>query len=606
MKKLFFLIISSLFLLWASRSFAQVTSPSTENSSFLNYKKWATCIAGVCGLKWVKTYKEWWFIKQIDNYGPAQDGWIDGNGKPVILQEQIKTALSNSQVIRKLISFGPGWFEFKGKKVGSFEVREFQWFGCWWGSYEQQVFDSKGKKQNPKIIINLGDISYTSSANYYSNYSAAGMINSLLQNKSTPLSNTSTLSNLFDYQDKLIGKGTFTHWYNYTNQWSSFNSNQSAQEKKQIEQQIVDQFNNSIKWKSLLFFKKPSADQLGHIPVYFFATDTNKLVHKFTINQEPLMKDTFAEFFALQKFYISNKLDNKQVKNGQLTDFDITRKILEHYISKDNLAVLLGNNAQYTDLGWISSLDQLSEYERLKLIKKYMPLFKVATMWDYHVFIPNSKAFSLQVTAEMCKPLVYIYDKDSKSNSLTITWIWLNFTKLIPSFNGLDSTYTWSYDLINNKAVVAGKTFDYLYYSVKVPHYQFQNNAVYIPGKEMNQFFSDYLPYIGFNTQEQKDFIDYRSDSIDNQKHYAVSIKYNEEIDTYAKLTFLAPYKVTNRVLFEFRELEWIDHRNDWKLYNTNVLKKLWIIRKLTRNPENEVFERGGVYRDLYWKMSVY
>jgi hypothetical protein len=110
--------------------------------------------------------------------------------------------------------------------------------------------------------------------------------------------------------------------------------------------------------------------------------------------------------------------------------------------------------------------------------------------------------------------------------------------------------------LVDNKPVVDGKTFDYLYYSVKVPNYQFQQNAIAVPGKEMNIFFSDYLPYIGFNKQEQKDFVTYRSDRIDSQKQYAVSIKYNEDLDTYAKLEFQTPYKTTNRILFEFRELE--------------------------------------------------
>jgi hypothetical protein len=72
----------------------------------------------------------------------------------------------------------------------------------------------------------------------------------------------------------------------------------------------------------------------------------------------------------------------------------------------------------------------------------------------------------------------------------------------------------------------------------------------------MYTFFSDYLGYIGFNDQEQNDFISYRSERINNQKHYAVSIKYNEDLDTYATLEFQTPYKITNRVLFEFRELE--------------------------------------------------
>ncbi|MBP7008069.1 hypothetical protein KBB05_05180 [Patescibacteria group bacterium] len=45
----------------------------------------------------------------------------------------------------------------------------------------------------------------------------------------------------------------------------------------------------------------------------------------------------------------------------------------------------------------------------------------------------------------------------------------------------MDPYYTWNYNLKDNKPLVEGKLFDYLYYSVKVPNYLFNTNAVAVP-----------------------------------------------------------------------------------------------------------------------------
>lgn len=559
-----------------SLSFAQLDWPIEENISFLNYKKWATCIAGVCGLKWVKTFREWWVIKQLAPYWPAVNGGVDEYWKPIIWQDKIKTAITPYQIIRKTVIDGLGNFQFVGRRIGDYEIRRFYWFSCGWGSFEQQVFDRKGKKQNTMAkTISLWDIIYKSDVNFYSNYEKVPTLMDFLVDKKIKVKIfKTTFTDLLEYQEKL---STITK-----------------------DPDLLDSYYS--------FFKKPTQNELWYIPVQFYAlADTNGLVHKFTINQEPLMKDHFSEFFSIQKFYMSSILDEKKIRKWFLMDFDITKMILEQYIDKNRYAVFIGGTGQEADNLWrISSLEQLTEQERLTYIRSYMPLFKVVRMWDYHVFMPNQWNITLQVTAEMCKPLVYIYDKDNRSNSLTLKWTGLYFTKLIPTFNSLEPYYTWNYNLKDNKPLVEGKLFDYLYYSVKVPNYLFNTNAVAVPWSEMSLFFEQYLPVIGFNTKEYKDFVEYRKGRVDNQKNYAVSVKYNHDIDKFVALAFSTPYKVTNRVLFEFRELEGIDTNNDRKKYNLKLLERSWIIKRLIRNPENEIFERGGVYRDMYGNMSVY
>jgi hypothetical protein len=116
-----------------------------------------------------------------------------------------------------------------------------------------------------------------------------------------------------------------------------------------------------------------------------------------------------------------------------------------------------------------------------------------------------------------------------------------------------------------------------------VPDYQFESQAISVPGDEMKIYFDKVLPYIGFLSGEQKDFIDYRSTKIVENKNYAVSVKFDEQLEKYVTLNFKTPYQNLHRVLFEFREIHEEDTVNYRKRFDFKNLKQANMLRKFLR-----------------------
>jgi hypothetical protein len=136
-----------------------------------------------------------------------------------------------------------------------------------------------------------------------------------------------------------------------------------------------------------------------------------------------------------------------------------------------------------------------------------------------------------------------------------------------------------------------------LYYSIKVPNYEFNTNGWQVKWSDIKAFFEDKLTKIWFNEKEKSDFIEYWLELYsDKNAYYFVSFKYNEEIDKYVKLSFNQVPASQFRVLLESFKLD-KTFENDYFKYE-NVWNKFdnYLIKRAERNPNFDVFEWWGVF----------
>ena len=221
-------------------------------------------------------------------------------------------------------------------------------------------------------------------------------------------------------------------------------------------------------------------------------------------------------------------------------------------------------------------------------------IFRVEKVKDDKYLVYLNTPYSLQSMAEMCKPLVYIYGKDTENMSLKLNTIkdW-EFTKLIPEFQEKN---TWNFSTKNNKVHFGNQSYDYLYYAIKVPEYTHNQNGWIIEWSQAEEFFEDKLDYIWFNNQEKKDFIEYWKSKYEKNKYYFISFKFNTQLDKFVKLEFSHTPDSIFRVLLDSYEI--IDknaiasefwYENTWEKFDRQLLEKY------SRSWKFDVFEWGGV-----------
>ncbi len=230
-------------------------------------------------------------------------------------------------------------------------------------------------------------------------------------------------------------------------------------------------------------------------------------------------------------------------------------------------------------------------YPKGNILKEIFILKKYA-QWKYLVYLKDK--YSLQSMAEMCKPLVYIYGADNKKMSLKVeTNKEAQFTKLIPEFQ---KENTWEFMANNNKVHFKKDSYDYLYYAVKVPNYTTNEHGWIVEWEDVNQFFQEKLDYIGFNSQEKRDFMEYWVPRYKSGHSYFVSFKFNEELDQYVKLKFNENPDSLFRVLLDSYEIT-SKHEVPSTFWYENMQKKQDknLLKKYVRSGKLDIFEWGGV-----------
>lgn len=224
-----------------------------------------------------------------------------------------------------------------------------------------------------------------------------------------------------------------------------------------------------------------------------------------------------------------------------------------------------------------------------------MPIFQVKpldTTGNYLLYTTNS--YESVTVAELCKPLVYVYDTEKRENTLRVDFPQGGaFTKILPSFTWGN---TWEFRADSHSKIQVqdeSKTNEYLYYSAKVPNYLYNQNGWQIYGHDIRAFFEEKLDIIGFTPKEKKDFIEYWVSEFESDTLYFVSFKFDSALDPYVTLDFREKPISQMRVLLEAYPLE-TPPKKEYLWPNTSDRFDNRILKTFVRSGEYDVFEWGG------------
>ena len=310
-----------------------------------------------------------------------------------------------------------------------------------------------------------------------------------------------------------------------------------------------------------------------------------------------------------KKRYINNKYIIESSKWFYIfyeANFKQPEKIIYLWTDKNWLSQVIDNNWNFLDLAltnkilwyfWENSAKWIVDNSGKRILKTdKVPVFKVKKFsdnWYYLLYVADW--YKTQMFVEMCKPAVYIYDKNARKNSLNLSFEKSSyFTKIIPEFS---SKNTWNFVWKNWKVEVKNKNYDYLYYAIKVGNYKHNLDWWIVYWANIEKFFNDKLEKINFNEKEKKDFLEYWLSKYDKSKYYFVSFKYKKDLEKLVKLNFEIKPKKEFRVLLDSYELDYLPKSKKQFLYS-EVWDKFdkFLIKRFERNASDfEVFEWGWV-----------
>lgn len=286
---------------------------------------------------------------------------------------------------------------------------------------------------------------------------------------------------------------------------------------------------------------------------------------------------------------------------GNFTSEEKTKEILSLYTESDEVERKI----------WRSIRKAQNEDDYIGITKedfssKLMPIFRLAQWEGDRYFLFPAHGYEWFTSAELCKPLVYIYDIFSRKNALSVGFPrGGNFTKLIPAFS---ESQTWNFHSnAQGKILVknVSKPAEYLYYSARVPDYAYNTGGWQVYGRDMRAFFDEKLDYIGLNAWEKKDFMEYWTWEFYPDTLYFVSFKFDAAIDSYVTLSFSEKPIRQMRILLEAYPIEHRDDAFSWPHVATRF--DTFLLKHFDRSGIFDVFEWGGtVQKEKYGIIKIH
>ena len=358
---------------------------------------------------------------------------------------------------------------------------------------------------------------------------------------------------------------------------------------------------SSISYSSITMYTPELVVYTGALSIH---DDINKKVHDFAIQQKFLAKNYILEFREIpgvKILYTSSLIPSdrlvslgtdpiwttKNIVNHELLDLSVTKKILSYYNNSGRGITMKNSTNSYDDM----ITDE-------KVLVEQLPIFRVIPIDEQgNYLLYTTDKYEINQFAELCKPLVYIYSSTPGSNTLSVDLPSGGyFSKLIPHFT---SRNTWKFDMSSSGIIdVGNQSYDYLYYSAKVPNYTWNTDGWQVLGSDVVRFFHEKLPKTGMNEREMGDFIHFWKSEFKENQRYFVSFKFDTEIDPYAKLSFEKQPKSLHRILLEAYPLDTAVY-NDYFLW-PNVGNKFdtRLLHSFLRSWVVDVLEWWGVVFD--------
>lgn len=332
--------------------------------------------------------------------------------------------------------------------------------------------------------------------------------------------------------------------------------------------------------------------------------DIGNILHDFAIQNKFLAKNYIVEFREIpgvkmlytSSLIVSDRLVSlgidsawikKNIIKDELLDLDVTKKILGYYNNTWRGITMKNSDNGYEDM--ITDSGVLSEQ---------LPIFRIIpidTSGNYLLYTTSN--YEISQFAELCKPLVYVYSNNPENNILSVMLPSGGyFSKLIPHFSYGNS---WKFHSEESGNIeIEDKDYWYLYYSAKVPNYQWNTDGWQVYGSDIVAFFENKLPKTGMNTREMSDFIGFWKWEFKPNQRYFVSFKFDASIDTYAKLSFQKEPDTLHRILLEAYPIEQPIHNNFYLWPQIGNRFDANLLRSFARSGKRDVLEWGWVVFD--------
>lgn len=356
-----------------------------------------------------------------------------------------------------------------------------------------------------------------------------------------------------------------------------------------------------------LYLENTSLEEASSKSKEFF--ENNDIVYPnlvvFGDNYDIKFKYTLKDYWAPKNSFKIVKIEKEEEKyiaeDWKVMNIDFTVKTLWDYLLQTN----------WWKIEWLNMDDREFVYSEWKywpvetpvLKESDMPIINLHKLDEFwHYSLSYYEPYDYVTYSELCKPAIYVYTDKTEKQSVTLkaTDERSYYTKLIPEF---DNWTMWNYTTNPgdwNLTCSDNNNYDYLYYSIKVPNYQFNENWWQVKGSLIEKFFEDKLTKMNFNEKEKSDFMGYWLEHYkDKEAYYFVSFKYNEEFDKYVELEFNNTPKTIFRVLLESYKLDERIVSDNFKY--ENVLDKFDknLIKQAERNSSFDVFEWWWVFYNV-------
>lgn len=304
-------------------------------------------------------------------------------------------------------------------------------------------------------------------------------------------------------------------------------------------------------------------------------------------------------------FYYTNSLGSSEAIIEipfATNDIDAAGNVISEAKTREILKLYGGKNGEerkiWRSIRFAKNTDDYIGLDAESFLPEMLPVFRVQQFNKISYLLSPAKNYEGFTSAELCKPLVYIYDREQRANSLKVDFPHGgNFTKILPGFT---HGQTWNFRA-NSEGIVTvenlSNPFGYLYYSARVPDYVYNRDGWQIYGRDIRAFFESKLGIIGFNAQEKKDFIDYWVPEFERDTLYFVSFKFDSALDAYVTLDFDRKPQKQMRVLLEAYPVKEINTRYLWPKVGNKFDSIL--LKQFVRSGEFDVFEWGGTVQKV-------
>ena len=195
---------------------------------------------------------------------------------------------------------------------------------------------------------------------------------------------------------------------------------------------------------------------------------------KYTLDSNELTDNNKSyDMHTEQGYLVVKKIDPAATsfEKHNITDYSYSKTLANNLLKSYRMPLWDKDGEMLAEYSEVHENNQIRGNYTLKLQSNRLPVFAYYPLNEKYDIIVTTRGHRIAMMAEMCKPAIYVYDEKNRNHSVSVQFQDLgHFTHLDPALNIKNG---WKYSAIDDKVVVDGNKFDYLYYAAAVNKYEF-------------------------------------------------------------------------------------------------------------------------------------